>query len=190
MRSDGEEIPSTETSGGDGSDRSSVPDFESIFDKYAGPVYNYICYQAGDVHEADDIVSITFEKIYLNLARYDPRRAAIASWVFSIAANSVRDYRRSRKRKAALSLETVREREAGSATPEDEAVGKDAAERLMKAVAGLKRREREAVAMKFAGGLSNKSIALSLRMREGNVAVLLYRAVRRLREELDEEDFR
>ncbi len=60
--------------------------------------------------------------------------------------------------------------------------------RLMEAVAGLRTREREIVALKLAGGLSNGSIARLCRLSPGNVAVILHRVIRRIRAEVEREE--
>ena len=49
----------------------------------------------------------------------------------------------------------------------------------------LSHRERDLIGLKFAGGLTNRRIAALTGLSESNVGVILYRAVRRLRTELN-----
>ncbi len=58
----------------------------------------------------------------------------------------------------------------------------------LSAVGRLPAREREIVALKFAGGLSNQAIAGLCRLSPGNVAVILCRAIRRARADLEREE--
>lgn len=62
-------------------------------------------------------------------------------------------------------------------------------ERLRQVVSTLSQREQEIIRLKFAGGLGNQEIAQVLRLGAGHVAVILYRALRKLRTRLEREDF-
>ena len=56
---------------------------------------------------------------------------------------------------------------------------------LLEAVARLQEREREVVALKFGGELSNAQIAEIMQLSPGNVGVILYRTMKQLRAMLD-----
>jgi RNA polymerase sigma-70 factor (ECF subfamily) len=58
--------------------------------------------------------------------------------------------------------------------------------RVRQALSALSEREQEIIRLKFGGGLRNKEIARVLRLRAGHVAVILYRALRKLRAHLEE----
>ncbi len=58
--------------------------------------------------------------------------------------------------------------------------------RLLAAIRTLSEREQEIIGLKFLGGLNNKQIGQAMGLRAGNVAVILYRALRRLRDLLGE----
>ncbi len=55
-------------------------------------------------------------------------------------------------------------------------------------LADLSDREREAIGLRFVAGLRNGEIALVLGTSEGNVAKILHRALRKLRERLPKEE--
>jgi RNA polymerase sigma-70 factor (ECF subfamily) len=57
--------------------------------------------------------------------------------------------------------------------------------RLRAALATLPEREQEIIRLKFLGGLGNKEIAEVIHLRPGHVAVILYRALRKLRTQLE-----
>jgi RNA polymerase sigma-70 factor (ECF subfamily) len=58
--------------------------------------------------------------------------------------------------------------------------------RLLAAVRTLSDREQEIIGLKFLGGLKNRQIGQAMGLRAGHVAVILYRAIRRLRDLLEE----
>jgi RNA polymerase sigma-B factor len=57
--------------------------------------------------------------------------------------------------------------------------------RLRAALATLSERDQEVVRLKFGGGLRNEEIGHVLRLRAGHVAVILYRALGKLRLRLE-----
>ena len=58
---------------------------------------------------------------------------------------------------------------------------------MRQALATLSEREQEIIRLRFAGGLGNQEIAKVLRLRAGHIAVLLYRALRKLRAQLEQD---
>lgn len=60
----------------------------------------------------------------------------------------------------------------------------------MTALSHLTDRERNLIALKFSVGLTNRAISDISGLTQSNVAVILYRAMRRLRAELDAKEVR
>lgn len=168
----------------------SPSDFEGIYDRFAASVYNYCCYQLGDVHAAEDIVSGVFEKICLHLDRYDRRRGPMSAWIFAIARNAIRDARRAKSRSRAVSLCSVPDPVSTAPSPEESVLLDDSKDRLLRSVTRLPKRDRDVISLKFTSGFSNRSIGRILGLREGHVAVILHRAVHALRKDLEEEEKR
>ena len=52
----------------------------------------------------------------------------------------------------------------------------------------LKEREQEIIRLRFVAGLTNRAIGKAMGLREGNVAVILYRALRKLRTKLEQTE--
>ena len=84
-----------------------------------------------------------------------------------------------RKRRAVLEVDPE---DTGSPTPEDEAELSLRREAVRAALGSLDGQERDLIALKFAGGLSNAEIARVLRMSESNVGTRLHRTITKLRE--------
>ena len=66
--------------------------FNELYRHFFPRVYNFIYARMKNVDEADDVVSMTFMKVYENLSKYDPNKAAFSTWLFRIASNSMLDY--------------------------------------------------------------------------------------------------
>ena len=54
--------------------------FAALFDHYFPLVNKYVLYRVSDAKIADDLVSQIFERMLINLARYQPRLAPFGAW--------------------------------------------------------------------------------------------------------------
>ncbi len=74
--------------------------------------------------------------------------------------------------------------------PESAAIAEELQRGLAEALVGLSDRERDVLGLKFGGGLTNRAIAQMTGLRDSNVAVIVYRAVGKLRAQLDMKGMR
>ncbi|MCL6611581.1 MAG: sigma-70 family RNA polymerase sigma factor [Peptococcaceae bacterium] len=162
--------------------------FASIYDHYLPRVYKYMRYRVVDVNEAEDLTSLVFERALAKIGSYRPDRGTFAGWIFAVAHNTVVDYLRSQKRHRPVPLGVMVEAACSGTGPEEAAIYNESREKLLSALSRLNDRERNLVALKFSAGLTNRAIAGITGLSESNVAVILYRAVRRLRAEMEAED--
>ena len=147
-------------------------------------VYNFMRYRVGDGPVAEDLTAATFEKAWRGRKRYRQDRAAFSTWLFTIARNVATDY--FRRQRPTVPLEFISQRPDGVSV--EEAVQHQAdLDHLGTLLAGLAPREREVVSLKYGAGLTNRSIASLTGLGESNVGTILYRVVRRLREQWEEE---
>jgi RNA polymerase sigma-70 factor, ECF subfamily len=158
--------------------------FASIYDHYFSRVYMYIRYRVGDPSIADDLTSKVFERVIQKFGGYSPKRAPFVAWLFTIARNVVNDHFRATRRHPSLPWEAMNEQASDGSLPEEIVIQQEEQRRLLRAVAILKERERELIALKFTSGLKNRQIAEMLRLTEKNISVILFRAVRNLRANL------
>jgi RNA polymerase sigma-70 factor (ECF subfamily) len=127
---------------------------------------------------AEDVTAQAFERAYRKRGGFSARRGSPEAWVFGIARNAALDELRKRKRRAALESEPA---DVWSPGPEEEAERTFRREEVRRALTSLEPRDRDLVALKFAGALSNTEIARVLRLSESNVGTRLNRAVDKLR---------
>jgi RNA polymerase sigma-70 factor (ECF subfamily) len=72
-------------------------------------------------------------------------------------------------------------------SPPEELMRRQELDQIRAAMATLSDREQRIIQLKFGGGLGNTEIAQVLSLRAGHVAVILFRAIRKIRAILDEE---
>lgn len=70
---------------------------EAIYRDYYQKISYFVIKKVGNDQIAEDIVSDVFLKITSNIDRFDPQKAAVSTWVYTIANNTVLDYYRTRK---------------------------------------------------------------------------------------------
>lgn len=159
--------------------------FAALYDHYFSRVYNYVRYRLADAQAADDVTAQIFERMLANIGHYQPERAPFAAWLFAIARNAVSDHLRAARRRRWFSLDALRDRPDPKPQPEQVTVENESRVALLAAVACLNDRECDLIALKFAAGLTNRHIAELSGLSESNVGVSLFRAMRKLRAELE-----
>jgi RNA polymerase sigma factor (sigma-70 family) len=153
--------------------------FAELYERTFPRVYAYVASLLRDRSAAEDVTAQAFERAYRKRLSYRASRGSMDAWVFGIARNAALDELRKRKRQAVLEGEPE---DTEGVLPEDEADLALRREAVRAALASLDGRERDLIALKFAGGLSNGEIARVLRMSESNVGTRLHRTITKLRE--------
>jgi RNA polymerase sigma-70 factor (ECF subfamily) len=153
--------------------------FAALYERTFSRVYAYVASLLRDRSAAEDVTAQAFERAYRKRLTYRASRGSMDAWVFGIARNAALDELRKRKRQAVLEGEPE---DTEGVLPEDEADLALRREAVRAALASLDGRERDLIALKFAGGLSNGEIARVLRMSESNVGTRLHRTITKLRE--------
>jgi RNA polymerase sigma-70 factor (ECF subfamily) len=164
-------------------------DLANLFQTYYPRIYNYLRYRVTMIEDAEDLIGTVFEQAYKRRAQYDPAKGAFSTWLFRIAHNALIDFYRSRERRTAwvdegeLPLDLV----TPEASPEGQVMQQEMITRLLQGLNQLSERDQEVISLKFAGRLRNTEIGEVLDMKEKTVSVVLLRAMRRLRQQLEPE---
>ena len=158
-------------------------DIADLYRQYLPRILNYVRLRVEDEDLAQDLAAAAMERAVA--AQHTlRRREAFGAWLFRIARNVVAGYYRGRR--PTVPLEYADEQPAPDPGPPEVVMRGEELARLRAALATLSEREQEILRLKFAGGLGNQEIAEVLRLRAGHVAVLLYRALHKLRDRLEE----
>lgn len=158
-------------------------DFERLYAEHAQRLFAFLVYRTGDRVLAEDVMADTFEAAYRARARFDRRRASERTWLYTIALNRLRDHGR---RAAAEARALERVAGDGSSPQTDPALeAMEARDRVVRSLGVLSEEEREAVALRFGAELTLKEIAAALDQPMTTVEGRVYRALRKLREELE-----
>lgn len=156
--------------------------FERLYAEHAQGLFGFLAYRTGDRALAEDLVADTFERVYRSRRRFDPRKGSEKTWIYSIALNVLRDRAR-RRTTESRALEHV----AGSGPSPGDSPHEAVADRdqVRRALQALSPEERDAIALRFGADLTVPEIARMTREKLTTVEGRVYRALRKLRDELE-----
>lgn len=163
--------------------QSAAEAFAGFYEQYLPKVYRYISYRVSDTHVAEDITSVVFEKALTKFKSFSPEKASFSTWVFTIARNTLTDYFRTGGKAQIVYDESPIGMTRQEDSPADQSEGKEEIKLLHVYVSKLSKVEQEIISLKFGGEMTNRQIAKELGMTESNVGVIVYRAVRKLRDD-------
>lgn len=160
------------------------PAFEDLYGEYVERIYAFLRSQLGSAADAEDVTSQVFVKAYEAYARYEPRLATPAAWLFQIARNAALDHHRRAGRRSRAEQALARQ-PTGAVEPETMAQERIVYRALMEAVARLPERQREVIGLRHSG-LSFLEVGRLMGCSEDAAKMLYHRALRALRAALPE----
>ncbi|MGP0586308.1 sigma-70 family RNA polymerase sigma factor [Paenibacillus timonensis] len=163
-------------------------EFEVIFETYYTRIFKYIRFRVDCDYTAEDLTSQVFEKVLTRCGTFRADRSPFEAWLIAIARNTVNDYYRKQQRRKWFSLDLFKESPSREEGPEDRTLVREAETEMSRALQTLKPQERHVIALKFGAGLKNVQIAEFTGLSESHIGVMLFRAMKKLKLELERED--
>lgn len=153
-----------------------LPPFQSFLDEHREVVWRFLVASVGR-EEADDCFQETFIAALRAYPSLKGRRREhnLRAWVLAIAHNKALDAHRARGRRAV----PVAEPDEGAASADVQGPLRD--EELWNSVAGLPRRQRSAVVLRFVADLSHREIATAIGCSEDAARRSLHEGLTKLR---------
>jgi len=163
--------------------------FAELYRHYLPRVYAFAYRRTGAVEAAEDVTSAAFERALRNLGSFAWRPGGFGPWLFRIVANELVDHHRRNGRAASdRSLAAVARLGADEPMdPADEVGDRDVAAGLLVAMDRLNPRYQRALTLRYLAGLSADEAAAAMGVSKGTLAVVVHRAIRSLRREMEHE---
>lgn len=158
--------------------------FARQYSAYLPRVLNYIRLRTNDEALAQDLTAQTFERALTRLSSLRDEDA-FGGWLFAIARSVIASHYR--RKKPLLPLERAEQQPAPGPSVEGQLVHSDELAAMRRALDVLSERESEIIRLRFVAGLGNREIAQAMSLSDGNVAVILYRALRKVRARMENE---
>ena len=156
---------------------------EALYARYGRVSYSLALRILGDVQFAQDVVQEVFLAVWKDAGRFDVSKAAFSTWLLSMthhkAVDAVRREENLRKRRTSSEALTYRESEAPYV--DDEVWTMLRQERVRSAMQTLPTPQREALALAYFGGYTQREIAGLTGIPLGTVKTRMLAGMRKLR---------
>jgi RNA polymerase sigma-70 factor (ECF subfamily) len=159
--------------------------FGRIFDIYADNIYRHIYYRIGNIEDAKDLVQDVFVKAWQAIPKYKRTSTPFLGWIYTISHNRIIDYYRTKKNYVYLDTEIATENVGVS--PEKSVELQFTRRDVRKAILQLPEDQQQVIILCFIDGLEYSEVAALTNKTEGNIRVIVHRALKRMRKILGGE---
>lgn len=156
--------------------------FGLVYEAYRLPVYRYLRARTRSDEDALDLAAATFERAFASLSSFRSRDGGIQAWLMRIARNAAIDAHR--RHRPTADLAGADAQLARIAVRADRLEGERV--EMLDLVARLPTDQRDALLLRYAGGLTAREIGIVIGKREGAVQKQIERGLAALREAFDD----
>ena len=157
-------------------------DFGQLYQQHRLSVYRYLRARVRSDEDALDLAASTFERAFANLGRFRRRDGGVQAWLLRIARNTAIDAHR--RRRSTVDLANA-DAQLGRVALETDRRDQASVE-ILDLVTRLPDDQREALLLRYAGGLTAREIGSVIGKREGAVQKQIERGLAALREAFDD----
>ncbi len=160
--------------------------FAELYRRYLPEVHAYAFRRTGRVDSAEDICSATFEAALRSIGRFRWTDAGFRPWLFRIASRQVvAHYRREARGETERGQRAMAEMVGNPAASPDDFAPADEDSELRVALGRLNPRYQRAISLRYMAGLDTTEAARAMGLTNAVFSVVLSRATKALRRELD-----
>ncbi|MDP2820989.1 MAG: RNA polymerase sigma factor [bacterium] len=158
-------------------------EFNRAYFQYIGPIYRFFYLKTDSQEIAEDLASETFLRLWKTLSSGEninnPR-----AFLYKIARNLLTDFYRKKAQKTEISLDSAPEI-IDSDNFQQRIINNSEIERIKKAMQGLKEEYQLVIIWHYLEDIPIKEIAEIMEKTEGNIRVLLHRALQALKNSIN-----
>ena len=155
------------------------PDMTTIYQEYHDKVMGYIYARLRSKADAEDLCQDVFEKVHTRLDSFDPQKASISTWIYSITRNSVIDFYR-RSRPMAELDESIPE----SGEVDDDLLNDESLEELVSALMKLSDQLKQIIILRYYDGIPLTEIGKRMNLSYGAIKLRHAKALQEIRASL------
>src|SRR6266478_6389098 len=165
--------------------------FRLLVEQHSRAVFRLAFRMTGNEQDAEDVVQETFLKLHRSLDKFEDR-STLGTWIYRIGTNCALDLIRSRKRHQQgrehddpEGLAAVDKLVSDKPAPDRLMLSTELRQRVQTALGRLSEAERTAFILRHFEGQGIENIAATLGLRQGAAKNTIFRAVAKLRGELE-----
>ncbi len=156
--------------------------FGLLYEKYSNAILRYLFFRLTSFEEAEDMTESVFIKAWEALPSFNNlgRGVNFRAWLYRIAHNMLVDFLRAHKEN--LSIDAIGELPSKILIPEKVTEQKESKAELTRAIRQLDDISLQVIMNRFIAGLDHRETAQIMGMSEGNIRVIQFRALIKLKE--------
>jgi len=154
-------------------------DLDRIYTEYSGKVMGYIRARIRSSAEAEDLHSEVFEKVLKKIGEFDPSKASLNTWIFTITRNTVIDHFRRTK-----PSEELDENLSDNVELDEDLLNTETLSELAAALRKLPQQMMDIIVLRYYDGKPLTEIAEMMNLSYGAVKLRHQNAVLMLRQAL------
>lgn len=163
---------------GDGDERA----FNRIVQRYGPPLHNYVHRYLRSEADAEEITSETLWRAWKQAPKWQPNRAKLSTWLFTVANNLATDHWRRTRKRAEDMADLIPDLADNAPGPEQYATAQSQLNSVSRFIDELPVQQRQALTLSVHEEMSVAEISAVLGASIGATEQLLVRARRTLRE--------
>lgn len=154
--------------------------FGLLYERHALAVFRYLRARGAGEDQAEELTAVAFERALSRIDSFRPGRSGFRAWLLTIVRNAwVDGHRRSARDTGLAAAEAL---PAVGPSPEAMAIAAEERELVMRLVARLPEPAQDALALRYAAGLTSREIAHVIGKSDDATKKLLSRSLASLRE--------
>jgi RNA polymerase sigma factor (sigma-70 family) len=158
---------------------------DGLYERFRRPAFALARRILADDVLAEDVLQDVFVTVWRDPGAFDRSRGSVASWVLTMvhhkAVDAVRREESHRRRKARAEEDLARSVPIATRDVEDEVLSRGVSERVRAALGGLPGVQREALALAYYGGYTQREVASITGVPIGTVKSRMFTGVAKLR---------
>jgi len=162
--------------------------FESIYNRYYLSVYRFFLKRQIARELCEDLTSDVFYSCLKSYDKYDSSKATVATWIYTIANNKLKNHYRDKK--DFVPLEVAHDALHKSADMEGAVFLTQMKIHLDAALSTVSEREQSIIKLRYYSELNSSEIASELGITAGNVRVILTRALKKIANYFEDNEIR
>ena len=162
--------------------------FGLLYDRYTAQIFRYFHIRTSDVQISEDLTETVFIRAWTHLPNFGKRGKGknFRAWLFQISHHLLVDFYRASNGETEVELSESLQEKSKPILVQLEI--KERNNSLIQAVRALEDKYQHVIIARFSSGLTIEETAKSLGLSNGNVRVIQYRALKKLKEYLREEN--
>jgi RNA polymerase sigma-70 factor (ECF subfamily) len=162
-------------------------EFSKIYDQYVEKIFRFIFLKVNSKEVAEDLTSETFLRTWKTFSQANPKIENISAFLYQIAKNLVTDYYREKGKATFVSPDSIRPIADPKQNLEKQAILNSEMERIQSALSQLNEDYQNAIIWYYLDEMPIQQVAGLLDRTVPATRVLISRAIKALREKLNNE---